>query len=87
MSKNNKLQEQSGSGLTPVESVADIPDALLEAESECSALAKELQAIGAAHPILTPALSVWESRTKIILDRLTDCRRVMTAQKAGAVSA
>ncbi len=78
MNKKTRLSESSASGLMPVVSVADIPDALLEAEGECSALSKELSAIGKAKPDIEEAVNVLKSRTDIMLNRLTVCRELLT---------
>ena len=77
MSKKNSSQIKSAAGLTTVESVGDIPAALLECESEVETFAKELQLVADKYPDLAPVFKVIVGRTDIMLERLVACRSVL----------
>ncbi len=77
MSKKNLLKPKSGGGSTPVESVEDIPSALLECECEAEAFAHELKLVAERTPELAPVFKVLISRADLMLNRLVACRSVL----------
>lgn len=76
MSNEKSSKKLSGDGLTPVESIADIPVAMLEFESECSALSKELELVASTDPKLAPVMKVLAGRAGLMLKIASNCRRV-----------
>lgn len=64
----------------PVESVADIPLALVEAEAECSSMRDELELIAQKKPELVDVLTVLAGRADAMLAQLTACRAVCTGK-------
>lgn len=78
---NNEISsaEKSIAGLTGVKSAEDIPVALLEAEGECSMLAKELRNVAGARPDLAAVMNILARRADATLQQVAACRRVLMA--------
>lgn len=79
MSNKNLLKTKSVAGLTPVESVEDIPAALLECEGEMETFAGELKLVANKLPDLEPVFKVIIGRTDLMLERLSTCRKALSA--------
>lgn len=77
MSKKRLSGMQFGDGLMPVESVADIPLALVEVEAECSSLQKELELVARSQPENQAVMSVLANRAAVMLKQVSACRQQM----------
>lgn len=80
MSNSNTLSaELSGKGLSQVQSAADIPVALTEAEAECAAFDREISLWADALPQYSEAVRVMRGRLVIVQDRLRLSRTLLVS--------
>ncbi len=81
-----QLRQQSSLGLTQVESVDDIPLALMEFEGECDRFLTELNEVEKLNDErLAPFVEIWRERIEVMRNRAQACQSVLQEAPALAV--